>query len=123
MICFEVSINGVTKTMAGIGDMGVLSAIVNWVVRDPGSWKADPEEFTESELDFRMGGLDTRTDEFVEWAREDLKVGDEVLIRVVEDQSPDHPKLRRTNTCTKPPVEQRRKMYEDLKREFEPEAQ
>jgi len=34
MICFEVKINGNKVCVAGVGESGVLSSIINWVKRD-----------------------------------------------------------------------------------------
>lgn len=56
MRAFEVSLNGKKLCLAGIGDNGVLTTIVNWV---PLKGKGD--------LLLHVGGLMGPTDEHVSW--------------------------------------------------------
>ena len=58
---------------------GVVSVIVNWVggIR-PGS------ELNPGHLSLSVGGLISRTDEHIEWTSRDLKVGDELIIRIAD---------------------------------------
>ncbi len=125
MICFEVSTNGQKKVKAGVGDLGSIHVIASWVVRDIEALRKmwpDSDDFVKEEMRLDVGGLDTPTGEFLNWFNEELNIGDEIHIRVLDDQNPDPPTHRKANTCMKPPEDQRRKMYEDLKKEFEPEA-
>lgn len=84
MRAFEVYLNGKRLCLAGIGDNGVLSAIVDHLVGDG-----------HSRSYFHIGGLDGETDEFVDWGRRRLKVGDEIRVKIVEAASVDRPKKRR----------------------------
>ena len=58
MVCFEVHINGVTVCTAGVGDLGVLSAILTWVKRDPARCPegTDQDEWCHEKLFFDLGG-------------------------------------------------------------------
>jgi len=84
MTAFEVRLNGKKLCIAGIGDDGVLTAIVSYVV---GSSRKD--------LSLSVGGLVSPTREHVHW-RDDLglKVGDEVLLRIAESERVDRPRKR-----------------------------
>ena len=83
MKCFEVTVNGVKVCTAGVGDSGVLTSILSLVKRN------DSET-----LDLRVGGLAHRTadvTEHLEWFRQDLDVGDEITIKIVEAFECDEP--------------------------------
>jgi hypothetical protein len=87
MIAFVVSVNGHRVRTIGIGDSGVLSAIVSWTVHpgEPG------------DLRLSFGGLDTRTDEHIRWPDPpEIKVGDTVTIQVVEMDAVDRETERKT---------------------------
>ncbi|HEY3617256.1 MAG TPA: hypothetical protein VGK96_10615 [Candidatus Sulfotelmatobacter sp.] len=66
--------------MAGIGDDGVLTAIVNWVAKKG-----------TGDLFLTVGGLVSPVSEFVNWVRQDLAVGDVITIKIVEASSTDRP--------------------------------
>ena len=84
MLSFEVSLNGQPLCTAGVGDAGVLTAIVSAVLRGAGSGAG------ETELTLSVGGL--AAGEHRWWpGAEVLAVGDEVVIRVVESAAPDAP--------------------------------
>ena len=95
----EVSVNSVVRCVGGIGDFGVLSAIVGWVKRR--SERIHPEvrsatDFDEAEMlkqriDVQFGGLDSSTDRHVQWLNEELKPGDVVTIRVLGEGEFDQP--------------------------------
>ena len=57
MKALEVFINGHRVCLAGVGDDGVLNAIVNWV----GGPDRDQDFF------LQVGGLDSRADEHLRW--------------------------------------------------------
>jgi hypothetical protein len=83
MRAFKVYLNGKRLCTAGIGDDGVLCTIINHVT---GRGR--------NELDLRVGGLISPLDEHVDWENRDLRVGDEVRIKIVEIESSDKPKTR-----------------------------
>ena len=98
MKCFEVTINGEKVCTAGIGDDGVLTSIVSFVMRSNTSDKAgeSPNDKSES-LDLRVGGLANReasATEHVEWLHQGLTVGDEIVIRIIEATVCDEPKSK-----------------------------
>jgi len=95
----EISVNGVVKCVGGIGDFGVLTAIVGWVRRrreqmDEKARKIpgfDEEEFFKSRIDVRFGGLDSSTNRHVHWLTQKLEAGDVVTIRILPDGPFDEP--------------------------------
>ena len=91
MRAFEVYLNGKKLCLAGIGDDGVLSAIVNWVTRrDRG------------DLFLEVGGLISPTEEHVAWtSQKPLRVGDKIQVKIVERSTVDKPaKKHRTDPKT-----------------------
>ena len=83
MKAVEVLISGHRACLAGVGDDGVLSAIVNWV------GGSDRDEYFLS-----VGGLDSRSDEHLRWDVPSIGVGAEVLVRLVEVSAVDPPDER-----------------------------
>lgn len=84
MIAFRIYVNGRKRCVAGIGDDGVLAAIVNSVRR---KGKGD--------LALEMGGLISHTREHVNWLqREPLRVGDRIKLEIIEADSVDEPAKR-----------------------------
>jgi len=86
MRAFQVHINGKKVCVAGIGQDGVLTSIVNWVAKKG-----------EGDLFVTVGGLISPAGDHVTWVRQDLQVGDEILLRVVEAKTSDVPG-KRTST-------------------------
>jgi len=83
MRAFSVSLNGKKLCLAGVGERGVLSAIVNWVATDRGA-----------DLFMHVGGL--ANEEHVDWVKQKrLQVGDEIRVKVVEARSVDKPVRKR----------------------------
>jgi len=82
MRAFKVYINGKRVCLAGIGDHGVLTSVVDWV---PGR----------GEGKLAVGGLISDLNEHVEWVEQRLEIGDEVTIKIVEAESSDVPKERK----------------------------
>jgi len=81
MRALEVLVNGEKLCVAGIGDSGVLSTIVNLSVHhgSGGFFVA-------------VGGLISETKEHVNWvSQKPLHVGDEVQVRIVETDAIDSP--------------------------------
>jgi hypothetical protein len=84
MRAFKVELNGKRLCVAGVGAKGVLTAIASYVGNAARG----------STLDLHVGGLYTKTREHATWANIGLKVGDRVMLRVVETDSVDKPKKR-----------------------------
>jgi hypothetical protein len=83
MRAFKVSLNGKKLCLAGVGEHGVLSAIVNWVAGDRGA-----------DLFMEVGGL--ASEEHVAWIRQKhLRVGDEIRVKIVDAGSVDRPVEKR----------------------------
>jgi hypothetical protein len=90
MLTFEVHLNGKKVCTAGIGEPGVLTSIVTWVLGD-GHGRPKGKE----ELDIRVGGLVSRTEEHLDWLRRRLQRGDEISIRVVDAGAADRARRSR----------------------------
>lgn len=125
MICFEAYINGKKVCLAGIGTSGVLTAILSWVNRErfEDDEKYDAKTNRVEELFFRVGGVNHHGNDTVRlnWMQEqELKAGDEVRIRIVEQERCDPPIDARTDTADY--IEKsKRAYYEQLKQEYEGE--
>jgi hypothetical protein len=116
MLCFEVYRNGQKLCTAGIGDFGVLTALLTWVSHEPeklARWAAEGIPETEpSTLEFTVGGLGRcvgEAGEHLKWVEENLAAGDEIRIRVVEVASADPPSRRYEDDPEF--VEEQRKQY------------
>jgi hypothetical protein len=85
MRSFNVSLNGKKLCLAGVGERGVLSAIISWVGGDRGE-----------DLHINVGGL--ANEEHIDWVdQKRLQVGDEIRVKIVESGSADEPVRRRRN--------------------------
>ena len=83
MRAFSIFLNRKKLCLAGVGDQGVLSAIVNCVAGDHGA-----------DLFMHVGGL--ANEEHVDWVKQKrLQVGDEIRVKVVEARSVDKPVRKR----------------------------
>jgi len=110
MIAFQVSLNGERLCTAGVGDKGVLSAIVTWVLRTADGVPSP------SELSLSVGGL--AADAHLEWpAPRHLAVGDEVTVRIVEAAEADPPARERRDDPAFVAA-QERKYFEHLKAKY-----
>jgi hypothetical protein len=84
MIAFEIYLNGQKLCRAGIGDSGVLSAIVTWAAATMSAGTKDESLF------LNMGGLVTPERKHVSWINQKpLAVGDKIQVNVVEADSVD----------------------------------
>src|SRR6476660_915949 len=96
MKCFEVTINGERVCTAGVGDDGVLTSILSFVKSSNASDETgEPQNNNSENLDLRVGGLTNRESgvtEHLEWLHQGLAVGDEIVIRIIEDSVCDEPK-------------------------------
>ena len=83
MRAFQVVLNGKRICLAGIGEDGVLSAIITHV------------PFRKRrETRLHVGGLLLPQHEHVRWQQKKLRLGDEVRLRIVEKKSVDAPRTR-----------------------------
>src|SRR5258708_2575271 len=90
-IRFQFLINGDVKCIAAVESFGLLTLFVDWVRRDvaaaPHELRAksdfNEQEWIGNEVDIRLAGLDTTTNEHLGWFNDHLCVGDEVTIRIL----------------------------------------
>ena len=87
MIAYQVSLNGKPVATAGVSQ-GVISAIANWVFI-PSDVAVDPA--TDWGASISLAGLDHTTHQHLQWFRANLKVGDEVTLRLVDVDAVDPP--------------------------------
>jgi len=120
MIAFEVRLDGEKVCMAGVGETGVLSAIVSWVRRGAHPAEQETGSWVET-LSCEVGGLmhQDGADYHVKWLSQSLGVGQQVTITVVEA-----PEVDRAPAAVREDPERtrraRRRYFETLQREFEP---
>lgn len=84
MRAFRVDLNGKRVCVAGVGANGVLTAIASYAGNATRG----------NTLALEVGGLFAETREHATWASIGLKVGDRVVLRVIETDSADEPKKR-----------------------------
>ena len=96
---FEVTINGRRACVSGIVGYGVMNVIVGRVKRNPkrfpgkGQVRFSKSEWSREELDIQVGGLDVNgTDEHLHWLRRGIRLGDEIVVRVLGQGPIDKPK-------------------------------
>src|SRR5687768_12162805 len=96
MICFDVSLNDEHVCTAGVGDEGVLTAILGW--SDAVENRAKTKK--RRGVDLQVGGISE--DKHVSWveAFDKLEVGDTVTIRIIESAKPERPRRRKIRTTT-----------------------
>jgi hypothetical protein len=85
----EVHLNGGKLCTAGIRSNAALNATVDVVGQD-----------AEYEMTLRVGGLENN--EFVIWSDRELRVGDEITVRIVETEAIDTPVKRSPNGGSEP---------------------
>lgn len=123
MICFEVRVNGKVVCTAGVGDLGVLTAILTWVKREPSDCPEGLEttEWSEQQLDLNIGGSighGKHGHEFLDWIdHQGMSVGDEVAIRILDQPHCDPPSAKRIDT-SEFVQESKRQYLAKLKKEF-----
>lgn len=116
MPVFQIYLNGKKLTTAGVGDLGVLSAVVSWVRRKGDHTLAKKQDRMEEELSLHVGGLISPTEEHVRWLDRGLKVGDEVRIAIAEDAKVDRPSHRKRRDRAKELRSQKRYVREMAKK-------
>lgn len=113
MKALEVFISGHRLCLAGVGDNGVLNAIVSWV-GSPG--RGDDDIF------LSVGGLDSVSREHRRWNVPSIGVGSEILVRVVEATSVDPPdkriRAKRRTTKKRTTLEEYRESLRELSEEL-----
>jgi hypothetical protein len=106
MRAFEVHLNNKRICVAGIGDHGVLSAIINYVGDEGGD-----------EMGLSVGGLITAKNEHIRWIKSrKLRPGDEVRVKIVEVESVDKPRDRYRRDLAQEMRERKRYVREAAKR-------
>lgn len=80
-----VSVNSKQLCTAGIGAEGVLTSSISWVGR-----------LGSGNFHMHVGGLDTATNQHLNWPVRELAVSDEVVTRIVETEAVDDPISSRT---------------------------
>jgi hypothetical protein len=106
VLCFDVSVNGKRVARAGVGEHGVLTAVLSWV--------SQPEN-NRSELILELGGL--TGDEHKRWPDKSLSIGDQLEVVIVDARWPDVPVIERRDQAYEETAE--RKYYERLKEKYE----
>lgn len=100
MIAFEVYVNHVKVCRAGIAQKyGILSSILSWSKRDVSDLPEKVQsEVPSEELKLTIGGQERLgKDEWenIQWAGSQVKVGDELTIKIVESDEIDEPITRK----------------------------
>lgn len=80
MRTFAVSINGKHLCTAGIGAEGVLISSVTWSGSNGNG-----------HFHMHVGGLDTTSNQHIEWQKKEIGVGDEIVTRIIESEVVDPP--------------------------------
>jgi hypothetical protein len=116
MPVFHVYLNGKKMSTAGVGELGVLTALVSCVRRKGERRRIKKPDRVEQEITLDVGGLITPTDEHVRWLDCKLKVGDEVRIRIVDNAPSERPHSREKRDRSKELRSQKRYVREMAKR-------
>ena len=86
-------------------EAGVLTAVLSHV-------------FARSEMTLEVAAMVSDPREHLDWIKRDLKVGDIVVVRVVDSDSPDQP-VERQREEPSYAADQQRAYYEHLRRKYE----
>ena len=117
MKAFEVFLNGNKLCTSGVGNLGVLSAVLTWVGRDGQNTETKIPDMIEEELALNVGGLISPNKEHVSWTQRQLTLGDEVCIRIVESESVDPPRDRKMEDPAED-VKRQQKYVEQMAKRF-----
>jgi hypothetical protein len=117
MTVFDVYVNDRKLCRAGVGDDGVLNAIVSWV-KLTGEAARTARELAQplEHARLHVGGL--RRDVHLKWPEPELRVGDRVAIQITRSARRDPPVGRHRRNPQRE-REQQRRYYLQLKRQFE----
>jgi hypothetical protein len=83
MRAFDIHLNGKHVCLAGVGEDGVLTAIIDHITGPKGS-----------SLHLHVGGLVSPIGKHFLWSYRRLKVGDEIIVKIAETDSVDRPRKR-----------------------------
>ena len=108
MRVFHIYLNGKKVTTAGVGDLGVLTALVTWVHRKGEDTSAKKPDSVEEEMTLHVGGLISPAQEHVRWLDHNLTVGDEIRIVVAEKATVERPRSRQRRDPAKEMRSQKR---------------
>jgi hypothetical protein len=100
-IRFRLWVNGEVKATAGLDSFGVLSQTLSWVRRDPDkapSHDTDIATWICDKIHLRLGGLDSTSDEHLDWHGTELRVGDEIRVQILAPGEFDFPAERSCST-------------------------
>jgi len=120
VVCFEVFLNERRLCLAGVGEHGLLSAFLSWHSLAPAE-RAPYQEGQGPHLGLIVnGGGGSRAGESLHWVEDvAIGVGNEVKIRIIEAETPDEPRRMTVREQREAARDTRRRLYEELKREFE----
>lgn len=96
MFALEVFHNGTKVSTAGVGRYGVLSAGISWVSHEPeklAEWAKEGEQVKSPSITLNVGGISVERLAHVDWPMPEVKLGDEVIVRLREVNEVDEPKL------------------------------
>ncbi|MGE5833979.1 MAG: hypothetical protein ACM4AI_05830 [Acidobacteriota bacterium] len=117
MKVFDVFLNDRKVCRAGVGDDGVLSAIVSWArLTGPAAKTARRLKSPPEETRLHVGGLAKNTHR--NWTNRNLKPGDRVTVAITTARSFDPP-VRTTPRDPRAEERQQRRYYEHLKEKFQ----
>jgi hypothetical protein len=108
MKAFQIHLNGKKLCVAGVGENGVLSAIVDCVTmrgRDM--------------LQVSVGGFISSKAEHVRWLEQrKLRTGDQIQIQIVEVESADSPRARRHRSDPVVDLRERKRYLREMAKKF-----
>src|SRR5437879_3656301 len=118
MIGFEVIVNGTKVCVAGIGAPGDLQVNAIWVLRHSQEDLTGTPGTADESVALTVGGKAYAVAEYLNWPYTHLKVGDEIVLRVVDREAFDPPTSR--GVIDRETDERlQREFYERLKRKYE----
>lgn len=121
MIRFEVLVNKERLCVAGVHGMGVLSTVLFWIQRQSLQRVSELSLEDKEDLILEVAGLENiglSELEHLKWLRRSLNPGDEVTIRILNGTDYDPPMVRQQDDPERD-LEEKRRYYEMLKKEFE----
>ena len=109
MKAFQVQLNGRTLCTAGFRDRDVvLNAIIDYI---GGRGRG--------ELTLTVGGLISRKREHVTWLKpKQLRIGDEIQVKIIETKSADNPRERLASGDMNPTLRQRKQYIRQMAKKF-----
>jgi hypothetical protein len=117
MKAFEVFLNGQKLCTGGVGNLGVLSAVLTWVRRKGENTDTKMPDSIEEELKLNVGGRISPSQEHVSWVQRQATLGDEICIRILESDSVDPPRHRKTEDPAED-VRRQQKYVEQMAKHF-----